>query len=74
MQAPSGKKSHPRSLSVNERSSFSCIRTKTWLQQIRFEGSYMFCGVLGSTIFLLKECNISSTYSGSARYGSNASS
>jgi hypothetical protein len=46
MQAPSGKKSHPRSLSVNERSSFSCIRIKTSLQQIGFEGSYMFCGVV----------------------------
>lgn len=46
MQAPSGKKSHPRSLSVNERSSFSCVRIKTSLQQIEFEGSYMFCGVV----------------------------
>lgn len=65
MQAPSGKKSHPRSLSVNERSSFSCIRIKTSLQQIGFEGSYMFCGVvLALHFFYLQECSISRIPSG----------
>jgi hypothetical protein len=28
MQAPSGKKSHPKSLSANEISSFSCIKIR----------------------------------------------
>jgi hypothetical protein len=34
MQAPSGKKSHPKSLSANEMSSFSCIKIRIRLQQI----------------------------------------
>jgi hypothetical protein len=61
MQAPSGKKSHPKSLSVNERSSFSCIRIKQRFNKSDLKDHTCSMGSFGSTFFLLQECNISSS-------------